>query len=269
VRGYDATFSAPKSVSVLFAVGDEWIREQVTEAHDQAVDAVLSWVEDHAHTRLRHHGHIMHVDAEGMVVGVFRQHTSRRLDPQLHTHAVIANKVRGPGGRWLALDARGLIHDQRTGMALYHASLRAELTSRLGVEWETPEHGIAEIAGIPKEVLAGFSQRSNDIERRFKVKLERFRDRFHREPTAKERWKLEREAVLESRPAKPRSPSLAELREEWHQRVWGMGLDPQRLVGRLLDVRRRLPGDRPSRGGTHRHRSAGGVGGKAVVVAAR
>jgi len=150
VRGYDATFSAPKSVSVLFALGDEQIREQVTEAHDQAVDAVLSWIEDHAHTRLRQHGHIMHVDAEGMVVGVFRQHTSRRLDPQLHTHAVIANKVRGPDGRWLALDARSLIHDQRTGMALYHASLRAELTSRLGVEWETPEHGIAEIAGTPK-----------------------------------------------------------------------------------------------------------------------
>jgi hypothetical protein len=53
----------------------------------------LGWVEDHAHTRLRRHGHIMCVDAEGIVVGLFRQHTSRRLDPQLHTHAVIANRV--------------------------------------------------------------------------------------------------------------------------------------------------------------------------------
>jgi len=242
VSGYDATFSAPKSVSVLFALGDEQIREQVVEAHDSAVAAVLGWVEDHAHTRLRHHGHIMCVDAEGIVVGAFRQHTSRRLDPQLHTHAVIANKVRGPDGRWLALDARSLIHDQRTGMALYHAGLRAELTRRLGVEWETPEHGIAEIAGVPKEMLAAFSQRSNDIERRFKVKMERFRDRFQREPTVKERWKLEREAVLESRPGKPRSPSLAELREEWQQRVWGMGIDPQRLVGRAIGRQRRLQG---------------------------
>jgi conjugative relaxase-like TrwC/TraI family protein len=242
VRGYDATFSAPKSVSVLFAIGDEQIREQAVEAHDNAVAAVLGWVEDHAHTRLRQHGHIMCVDVDGIVVGVFRQHTSRRLDPQLHTHAVIANKVRGPDGRWLALDARSLIHDQRTGMALYHASLRAELTRRLGVAWEEPEHGIAEIAGVPKEVLAEFSQRSNDIERRFKVKLERFRDRFHREPTVKERWKLEREAVLESRLGKPRSPSLAELREEWRQRVWGMGIDPQRLVGRTVGRQRRLQG---------------------------
>jgi conjugative relaxase-like TrwC/TraI family protein len=77
VRGYDATFSAPKSVSVLFALGDHEVRFQVVEAHDSAVGAVLGWVEDHAHTRLGQHGHVVHVDAEGIMVGVFRQHTSR------------------------------------------------------------------------------------------------------------------------------------------------------------------------------------------------
>jgi conjugative relaxase-like TrwC/TraI family protein len=234
VRGYDATFSAPKSVSVLFAIGNAQVREQVVEAHDNAVDAVLGWVEDHAHTRLRQHGHIVHVDAEGIMAGVFRQHTSRRLDPQLHTHAVIANKVRGPDGQWLALDARSLIHDQRTGRALYHASLRAELTRRLGVEWEKPEHGIAEIAGMPKQVLTAFSRRTSDIERRLAEKLDRFRTNLDREPTAKERWRLEREAVLDSRPGKPRSPSLDELREEWRGRVETMGLNPTRLVDRAV-----------------------------------
>jgi len=44
--------------------------------------------------------------------------------------------------------------DQRAVSAIYHACLRAELTSRIGVEWEVPEHGIAEIAGIPQEILA-------------------------------------------------------------------------------------------------------------------
>ncbi|HUG09061.1 MAG TPA: MobF family relaxase [Acidimicrobiia bacterium] len=71
VRGYDATFSAPKSVSVLFALGDEAIRREVAEAHERAVEAVLGWVESQAHTRMRRHGHIMCVDAEGIVVGVF------------------------------------------------------------------------------------------------------------------------------------------------------------------------------------------------------
>ncbi len=48
VRGFDATFSAPKSVSVLFGIGDESIRNDVVEAHEAAVNAVLGWVQDHA-----------------------------------------------------------------------------------------------------------------------------------------------------------------------------------------------------------------------------
>ncbi len=174
----------------------------MTEAHDRAVDAVLDWVESQAHTRLRWRGHVVCVDAEGIVVGVFRQHTSRRLDPQLHTHAVIANRVRAPDGRWLALDARTLKMDQRTLSGLYHAGLRAELTRRLGVQWHQPENGIAEMVGVDPEVLAEFSQRSRDIEQRVGEKLDRFRTDLGREPTPRERWRLEREAVLDSRPAK-------------------------------------------------------------------
>ncbi|HUF94660.1 MAG TPA: MobF family relaxase [Acidimicrobiia bacterium] len=240
VRGYDATFSAPKSVSVLFAVGDDRVRDEVVEAHERAVEAVLAWVEDHAHTRMRRHGHIMCVDAGGLVVGLFRQHTSRRLDPQLHTHAVISNRVSTPDGRWLALDARSMMVDQRTLSALYHACLRSELTRRLGVEWETPEHGISEIAGIPEVVLAEFSQRSSDVERRLEQKLERFRSNLDREPSGKERWRLEREAVLDSRPAKPHGVSLTQLHEEWTERTLQAGHDPQRLVRAVTGRHRRL-----------------------------
>ena len=221
---------------------DEEVRRQAVEAHARAVEAVIGWVEDQALTRLRQHGHIMHSDAEGIMVGVFRQHTSRRLDPQLHTHAVISNRVRGADGRWLALDARTIILDQRTLSALYHAGLRAELTHRLRVEWQVPVHGIAEIAGIPNVVLAEFSQRTTDVERRLEEKLERFQENLGRDPTVKERWRLEREAVLESRPGKPWSPSLAELREEWRHRVQALGLDPVRLVGQAIGRERWFQG---------------------------
>jgi conjugative relaxase-like TrwC/TraI family protein len=242
VRGYDATFSAPKSVSVLFALGDETTRREVVEAHEGAVEAVLGWIEDHAHTRIRDHGHVMCVDAQGIVVGVFRQHTSRRLDPQLHTHAVIANKVRAPDGRWLALDARTIKIDQRTLSALYHAGLRAELTRRLGVQWRPPEHGIAEVAGIDEAVLEAFSQRSHDMQRRLDEKLARFRTDMGREPTEKERWKLEREAVLDSRPAKPHGPTLPELHHEWRLRVQVMGRHSGRIVEAMVGRQRRLEG---------------------------
>ena len=157
VRGFDVTCSAPKSVSVLWALGDEHVRGQVLAAHDAAVAAVAGWIEAHAHTRFRIGGEVAVVDAEGIVAAGFRQHTSRALDPQLHTHLVIANRVRSPDGRWLALDARTIKLDQRTLSALYHAGLRAELTRRLGVRWEVPEHGIAEIVDVPEAVRVEFS----------------------------------------------------------------------------------------------------------------
>ena len=69
-------------------------------------------------------------------MALFRQHTSRTVDPQLHTHAVIVAKVQDPTGRWLSLDARFLKYQQRTIGWVYDAALRAELTARLGVAWE-------------------------------------------------------------------------------------------------------------------------------------
>ncbi len=245
VRGYDATFSAPKSVSVLFALGTEGVRGQVVEAHERAVESVLGWIESHAHTRMRRHGQVVTVDAEGIMVGVFRQHTSRRLDPQLHTHAVIANRVTAPDGRWLALDARTIKFDQRTLSALYHVNLRSELTRRLGVQWQLPEHGIAEIADIDPEVLAEFSQRTNDMERRLEVKLNRFRTDLQRDPMRMERWRLEREAVVDSRPAKPHGQTAAQLHADWQERVRKLGLDSERLVENAVGRQRFLEGIDP------------------------
>jgi len=235
VRGFDATFSAPKSVSVLFAVADPEIRGEVTDAHDRAVAAVLGWVEDHAHTRMRRRGHIVCVDTEGIAAAVFRQHTSRRLDPQLHSHTVIVNRVKAPDGRWLALDARTIKLDQRTLSALYHATLRTELTRRLGVQWHPPEHGIAEIAGIDQTVLRHFSTRTREMDDRLAVKLARFRTEFQREPTRRERWQLEREAAVDSRPHKPDERIAGRLHHYWRLRLELLGHEPAHLIDTVTD----------------------------------
>jgi conjugative relaxase-like TrwC/TraI family protein len=174
VRGFDVTASAPKSVSVLFAVGGDAARRAVLGAHDAAVGAMVAWIEAHAHTRFRIAGRVAVLDAKGIVAAAFRQHTSRALDPQLHTHVVIANRVVSPDGRWLALDARTLKLDQRTLSAIYHTGLRAELTARLGVAWEPPVNGIAEIAHVSADVLEEFSSRTADVDDRVAVKLQRF-----------------------------------------------------------------------------------------------
>jgi len=234
VRGFDVTASSPKSVSVLWAVGDEWVRAEVLAAHDAAVTAVAGWIEVHAHTRFRLGGEVVVVDAEGIVAAGFRQHTSRALDPQLHTHLVVANRVKSPDGRWLALDARTLKRDQRTLSALFHAAERAELTRRLGVEWGPVVNGIAEIEGIDRRVVEEFSTRTKAVTARLSEKLDRFERTMGREPTQRERWHLEREAAVDSRPAKDHAVNADILHERWVGQLRDLGVDPEQLVARVI-----------------------------------
>lgn len=239
VRGFDVTCSAPKSVSVLFALGDLDTRRAVLAAHDAAVTALAGWIERHAHTRYRIGSEVAVVDAQGIVAAAFRQHTSRALDPQLHTHLVIPNRVKSPDGRWLALDARLIKHDQLSLSAMYHASLRSELTYRLGVRWNVPEHGIAEIRDVPEEVLVEFSSRTADVRRRIDAKLDRFLEAMEREPTPRERWRLGREAAIDSRPAKTDSLDANVLHQQWADQVRALGYEPARVItdalGRVPD----------------------------------
>lgn len=242
VRGFDVTCSAPKSVSVLFAIGDERVRNEVLDAHDAAVAAAFGWVEDRAHCRYRVDGEIWTVDADGLIAAAFRQHTSRAHDPQLHTHLVIVNRVMAPDGRWLALDARTLKHDQRTVSALYAAGLRSELTSRLGVRWRDVENGQAEMADAPEEVLDAFSQRTKQMARRIDEKTERFVDDLGRRPTPRERWRIEREAATDSRPTKA-SADVAELHQDWYDQFDALGYTPEHYLDRVTGRTRPIEGD--------------------------
>ncbi|MGA9594737.1 MAG: AAA family ATPase, partial [Acidimicrobiia bacterium] len=122
------------------------------------------------------------------------------------------------------------------------------LTHRLRVAWNQPENGIAEIADIDADVLAEFSQRTRDLERRLEEKLDRFRQGLGRDPTGRERWRLEREAAVDSRPSKHHGATLADLCREWWERTVVLGRDPRLVVGRAVDQRRRLDGIDDQRG---------------------
>jgi conjugative relaxase-like TrwC/TraI family protein len=163
VAGFDATFCAPKSVSVLHGLGTEEVRCAVREAHDVAVRAALEVLEDEAARARRGHGGTTVVDADGLVAAAFRHRTSRSGDPHLHTHVVIANLVRGPDDRWTALDARALFHWAKTVGYLYEAQLRHELTQRLGLAWRPVRRGIADLTVVPPTVVEEFSTRRREI----------------------------------------------------------------------------------------------------------
>lgn len=153
-RAFDATFSAPKSVSVLWALSpDPFVRAEVLAAHDVAVGAALDWFQRHGALTRRGKDGVHQVDTRGVAVALFRQHTSRSADPQLHTHAIVAAKVQDPTGAWLSLDARFLKRQQRTIGWIYAAALRAELTARLGVAWRPVTEGHADFEGMPASLL--------------------------------------------------------------------------------------------------------------------
>jgi len=238
VRGFDVTASAPKSVSVLFAVGDGATRQAVLDAHDAAVTTMVDWIGAHAHTRYRIDGEVAIVDAEGIAAACFRQHTSRALDPQLHTHVVIPNRVASDDGRWLSLDARTIKFDQRTLSALYHASLRAELTRSLGVAWQAPVNGIAEMRDVGDDVRQEFSSRTRAVEERIEDKLEHFAESFERNPTPRERWRLERDAVTDCRPSKSHGEDAQALHAEWAERAIAIGHAPDQLVAAAVSPER-------------------------------
>jgi conjugative relaxase-like TrwC/TraI family protein len=164
VAAFDLTFSAPKSVSVLFAVAEREVRTRVRDAHDRAVGEALGYVERSAASVRRGHAGVEVLPADGLVAAAFRHRSSRAGDPQLHTHVLVANLGRGPDGRWSALDGRRLYAHARAASFLYQATLRAELAAALGVEWSATRAGIAEIDGISSRVLRAFSRRRVEIE---------------------------------------------------------------------------------------------------------
>ncbi len=181
VSGFDATFSAPKSLSVWWALtGDR----RLLEAHDVAVSAALKHLERFGSTtRIRRDGGRLHPDTNGLTMAKFRQTTSRADDPQIHSHAVISAKVQTAEGRWPALDARYLKKHQRMLGGVYQSVLRSELTHRFGVEWRPIVNGQAEIAGVSDDLLAVFSKRSGDIDVALVAKVDEFRHRQGREPS--------------------------------------------------------------------------------------
>ncbi|MDE0417105.1 MAG: relaxase domain-containing protein [bacterium] len=163
--GVDITFSAPKSVSLqALVMGDE----RVIRAHDEAVRSTLDMIErDLLVTRVHNPatGKRERRRAQGMVAGTFRHLASRNLDPQLHTHSVVANMSRGPDGSWRSLDT-GRLHSRRLLIGAHYRNELARRLMDLGYELQEtmigPVQGF-EIAGWRQETLDAFSTRRKEI----------------------------------------------------------------------------------------------------------
>ena len=163
--GFDLTLSAPKSVSLAALLhGDE----RVIAAHDAAVRATLDHVEER-YLQVRIHdpatGRKPRFSAPHMIAGVFRHEASRNLDPQLHSHAVIANMTHDSEALAIRRADRDLPEPQADRGAFYRNELASKLIE-LGYRLEPVQIGTMqsfEIAGYGKDLRDAFSTRRQDI----------------------------------------------------------------------------------------------------------
>ena len=159
--GWDATFSAPKSVSLTALVGGD---DRVREAHRAAVTTALDELERYTQARIG--GNNPAENTGKFIAAKFEHDTARPVDgyaaPQLHTHAVIFNVTERADGSTRALQERAFFESQQYATAVYQSALTYQLRS-LGYEIESGRSGAPEIKGYSQEYLDASSPRSRQI----------------------------------------------------------------------------------------------------------
>ncbi|GLV12101.1 MULTISPECIES: MobF family relaxase [Mycobacterium] len=169
VHGFDLTFCAPKSVSLIRALrGDEVADKAVLAAHTTAIAEAMEYLAAHAgYTRVHNPatGDKDLVRLPGLVAIAYQHETSRAGDPHLHTHVLVPNRQARADGKLVSIDGTSLYHEAKAAGVIYQATLRRELHRALGLEWASvdPQTGMAELAGITAASISAWSQRSSAL----------------------------------------------------------------------------------------------------------
>ena len=227
--GWDVTFSAPKSLSLLWATGDDDQRAAIEALHGAAVEAALSFVErqDLLEVRLGAGGKFREPPTD-IIVGRFRHTTSRAGDPNLHTHCVLLNVAKCADGRWRTLETDAMFKWTKTIGAAYRAELSMLLAEK-GFAFRSAGRDQIEILGVDEALIETFSKRSRAIEALV----------GDRDTASGARKEL---AALSTRQSKEMLPTGAELEARWMEefgdqraRVWEQALHAGELISRSRD----------------------------------
>ncbi len=228
VPGFDLTFRAPKSVSMVWALADTPTATAVQRAHDDAVDAAIGYLQREAGRSRRGAQGVEQVDIDGFISAAFRHRTSRAGDPLLHTHVLTANLARTTDdGVWRTLDSRLLFTHARTAGFLYQAHLRDALTRELGVGWQPIVNGTADIVGVERSWIDVFSKRQQAI---VKLMAERGEDSA----------RAAQVATLATRQAKGDPVDEPTLRQAWKNEARDAGI-PDGWTDRVIGVDQQRP----------------------------
>ncbi len=215
--GTDLTFSAPKSLSIAALIGG---RQDLIEAHREAVDAVLGYIEKHgAQIRMTQNGETEFVKTSNLLIAKFEHGLSRDKDCQIHTHAVVLNMTKH-GKNWKAVSNETLFDNKMLYGQMYRNELAANLRN-FGYQIEPGKHGLFEIAGVDKTIRDEFSRRSRQISEM----IDQLREKY---PNAEES-QLREIATLGSRAAKDKKADMTAIRENWIDRLQALGKSKDEL----------------------------------------
>jgi conjugative relaxase-like TrwC/TraI family protein len=158
--GWDLTFSAPKSVSVVWAGAEAQHKQEIELAHQRAVEVAFGYLEANTVTRRGKGGAI---DEEAKLVACrFNHHTSREGDPQLHSHTVVLNFSVRNDGTVGTIDSRIFYENKMAAGALYQVELAWQM-QKLGYKIEDGIQGTFRLSNVSKEAEIVFSKRRQQI----------------------------------------------------------------------------------------------------------
>jgi conjugative relaxase-like TrwC/TraI family protein len=224
VHGFDLTFCAPKTVSLIRALkADDVADKAILNAHTTAISEAMEYLAAHAGYTRMHNAVTEEKDLvrlPGLVAIAYQHETSRAGDPHLHTHVIVPNRQARHDGQLVSIDGTSLYHEARAAGVIYQATLRRELHRALGVEWNVADSatGMAEVAGITAKTITRWSQRSTQL-RQWAAGNLTVADPRHFTPAQLAT------AQKATRPAKPEQLAWAELRTRWRTDERGLAID--------------------------------------------
>jgi conjugative relaxase-like TrwC/TraI family protein len=223
VPGFDVVLRPTKSVSILYGLGDPATGRTVLAAHHAGVREAVGYLDEHLGAR-RGHGGVQHVSGQGLLAVGFDHRTSREGDPLLHTHLVVANRVKGPDGRWTAVDGRDLYRHRLAADAIYRATYQRELSRTLGVEWTAADtHGNRELQGVSEALIRSFSKRAGQID----AELDRLTEDGRERTPRLVKWTVQ----VTRKPKDHEAPDT--LYDRWRAEATERGHDADTLVGKV------------------------------------
>jgi conjugative relaxase-like TrwC/TraI family protein len=220
-HGFDLMFAAPKSVSLFRALSDGVGEKVMAEAHIKAIKAAMTYLHTHAGYTRVHNPLTGYKDLErlpGLAAIAYQHETSRVGDPHLHTHVILSNRQPRADGELVSIDSKSLHHEAKAAGIIYQAVLRHELHTERGFEWvPVDEHsGMAEIAGVDRDCIKSWSQRSTRLREWAKNNLVV----VDGEPTAAQLAAAQKA----TRPRKPESLAWGALKQVWRADTRGLVL---------------------------------------------